>query len=154
MQGVIEQRYVGRLPILLGALVLLVLCALLSVAVYIHRPSAAVGPKLAESAFVMVFETSTCQLCETFRAGIGRRYQRSAMSEKAPLRFFDVSDTPVPRRFSLRGEVYTFPTLVVFDPWGREMDRMNGPPATIEALEKMTSAAARRVERDLARQAN
>ncbi|MBV1694900.1 MAG: hypothetical protein KGP27_10615 [Hyphomicrobiales bacterium] len=154
MQGVIEERYIGRLPLLLGALVLLVLCALLSVAIYLHRPAAASGPKLSDGAFVMVFEVGNCELCEKFRSGIGRRYQRGAISEKAPMRFFDISDTPVPKRFSLRGEVYTFPTIVVFDPWGREMDRVNGPPATIEALEKMTGAAARRVERDLARQAN
>lgn len=149
----IENKYLGRLPLLLGALIVLAVSGVLAFAVHAHRPEIPTGPRLSDGAYVIVFEISPCERCEKFRDGIGKAYQKSDLGQKAPIRYFDITDGPPPKRFQLRGEVYTVPSVVVFDPYGREFDRTNGAPATLDVLTGMARAAARKAERDLARTA-
>lgn len=151
MLDVIEKRYLGKLPLLLGALVILVVCGVLGMAVYAHRPEAPTGPRLAEGAFAIAFEVSPCEKCDDFRQKIGKAYQRSPAGGSTPLRYFDISDGQPPKRFRLKSEVYYHPTVLFFDPYGREMDRVTGAPANVEVLVKMAGSVARRAEREDAR---
>lgn len=149
--GWIENRYLGRLPLLLGALVLLVTSGVLAFAVYAHRPAAPEGPRQADGAFIVVFEVSPCEACERFRETVGKSYQRSPSAQQVALRYFDITGGAPPRRFQVSGEVYRFPTAVAFDPYGREIDRLTGTSATLDRLTKLAASATRKSEREIAR---
>jgi hypothetical protein len=150
---VVEERYIGRLPIILGALCLLLLSSALAFAVMAHRPETPEGPRLAESAFVVVFEWSPCEPCEKFRDRIAKAYLKTEAGAKAPIRYFDITDGGVPKRFRVKSEVYTAPTIVVFDPFGREFARYTGLPESPDVLTGMVRSAVRKAERDAARSA-
>lgn len=148
--NVIEEKYLGQLPLILGAIVLFVVAAAMAGAMFYTRMARPTTPPVSQTATVIVFETLDCDACDDFRRTVGRAYRTSTTGGKAPMRYYDVTDGQPPTRFGLRGEIWTSPTVVVFDVFGREVARINGAPATLVAMEKVVLPQVRRAEKDIA----
>jgi hypothetical protein len=150
MRDVIEQKYLKTLPLILGVTTGLVVALVLAWAVYVQRAGRPTTAPLNASATVVVFETADCALCEAFRSKIGKPYRSSAFSSDAPLRFYDITDGPPPKRYQIAGEIWDIPTAVVFDVYGREVARVRGVPDDLGRFQDLVRPHVRRAERDLA----
>jgi hypothetical protein len=148
MYDVIEKKYLGHLPYILGATTLLVVTTALAIALYSVRTSRPTTAPLYDSARVVVFETADCDACDVFRKAIGKPHQVSKLGSLVPLSYYDVSDGQPPKRFKLAGEVDGGPTAVIFDIFGREAQRM-GVPKDLAAFHSTLMQHVRRAERDL-----
>jgi hypothetical protein len=148
---VIENRYLTRLPLILTALAAVLLCFSLAFGVYLQKSDRPTDRPMSDAASVVVFENSNCGSCETFRDGIGRKYQSSEMAGKANMRYYDVSDGPPPKHFKLKGEFGRMPTIVVFDVYGREASRIAGVPESVDVMLNLVRPAVRRAEREMQR---
>lgn len=150
MRDVIEKRYIGHLPYILGAVVLLVTSSSLAAALYMVRASRPTDAPVATTATVVVFETTACDLCDDFRRQIGKPYQSSPLSHQAPLKYYDVTDgQPSAKKYKLAGEIWQSPTTVVFDVYGREATRMAGVPKTLKDFQGFVNPHVRRAQRDM-----
>jgi hypothetical protein len=149
MLDVIERKYLKQLPHILGALTLLVVASALAAALFWIRASRPTTEPINTTAVVVVFEGADCQGCDAFRRQIGRPYQGSPTGELAPLRYYDLTGGPPPRRYGLRSDIGSTPTTVIFDVFGREAARWAGMPGTVEAFEAFVKPHLRRAQRDL-----
>jgi hypothetical protein len=148
---VVEKTYLDRLPHILAAFGIVVVSFALAFGVYLQKSGRPTEAPTNDAASVVVFEKSKCEPCETFRDGIGRKYQSSDMAGKANLRYYDVSDGPPPKQFKLKGELGRMPTTVVFDIYGREVSRLSGIPESVDVVFELVRPAVRRAERELSR---
>jgi hypothetical protein len=145
----IEEKYLGHLPYILGALTMFVCAALLAGALFQVRLSRPQTAPVAETATVVVFETAACTECDEFRSKIGRQHQSSSLAGKVPLRYYDVSDGGPPKKYKLNASVGKGPTAIVFDIYGREQARVDWVPKDLEEFQKRLLPHVRRAERDL-----
>ncbi len=91
-----------------------------------------------------MFETESCVWCENFRRKTARDYQSSEYASKAPIKFMSVDDGPPPKRYRLTS-FKASPMLVLFDQYGREMDRIVSEPANSETVETLVRRNLRRM---------
>lgn len=152
MLDLIEKKYLKQLPHILGALTVLAVVAVLSVAMLSVRWSRPETAPKFDSAVLVVFEGVGCDDdCSTFRRTIARAYAATSTAELVPLRYFDSTDgDPPARRYAVSGRVSKGLTAVVFDVYGREAARWAGLPGSIEAFEAFVRPHVRKAQRDLA----
>lgn len=150
VSDIIEEKYLDRLPHILGATALLVVSSVMAGLVYHARAARPDTAPVATTPSIVVFETAECDLCEDFRAKIGKPHRSSALSNLVPLRYYDVTDGQPPKSFKLAGGIGASPTTVVFDVYGREVKRVTGVPKTLDDFQSMLRPFVRRAERDLA----
>lgn len=146
---IIEAKYLRHLPYILGAMTIFVCSTFLAAAMLKIRTARPDSAPVSETATVVVFETKYCTTCDDFRATIGRPHQSSELSEKVPLRYYDVTDGDPPKRYVLARGVGYGPTAVVFDIYGREQGRINGLPSDLEDFQRRLMPHVKRAERDL-----
>ena len=126
----------NNLRLIFGAASVAVVSAALGGLAYFHRPLAPDGEAVLGGAQLVMFETEACTWCEKFRRKTAREYQNSEFAGKAPLKFMSVDDGPPPKRYRLTS-FKSSPMLVLFDQYGREMDRIVSEPASSEMVETM-----------------
>jgi hypothetical protein len=146
---IIEAKYLRHLPYILGAVTVFVCSSFLAGALLKIRADRPNTTPLSETATVVVFEPKTCAECNDFRTQIGRPHQSSALAEKVPLRYYDISDGVVPKRYSVSRGFGSEPTAVVFDIFGREQARIVGLPSDLEDFQRRLMPHVRRAERDM-----
>ena len=117
----------------------------LALLAYLHQPMAPDGEPVLGSPQLIMFETDKCDWCERFRSSLAKQYQRSEFATQAPLRFISVDDGPPPRRYRLRS-FNGGPMLVLFDQYGRELDRIDTDPKTSDAVQSLVRRNLRRVK--------
>lgn len=150
VSDIIEEKYLDKLPHILGAAGLLLASSIMAGLAYHARADRPENAPVASTPSVVVFETVECDLCESFRAKIGKPHRSSALNEKVPIRYYDVTDGQPPKSFKLAGGIGASPTAVVFDVYGREVKRVTGVPKTLDDFQSMLRPFVRRAERDLA----
>ena len=119
---------------LLGAASIAVVSGALGALTFLSRPVPPDGDPVLGTAQLLMLETDSCEPCEKFRRKAGRDYQASDLAGRAPLRFVSVEDGPPPKRYRL-SYFSKSPALVLFDQYGRELDRLNKVPASAEIVE-------------------
>jgi hypothetical protein len=154
MKDIVEEKYVGTLPFILGAGVLLVVSLLLAFAVYAEKSGRPAGGPLYDSAFMMVFERADCAKCDEFRATVAKKYLAGPFAGKVGMKYFDVTDGQPPKRYKLKSHVAGSPTIVVFDVYGREEKRYDGVPTSVETLETFAYYADKRAAYEVQRGRN
>lgn len=134
-----------NLRIILGAGTLAVVCSLLGVLAWLHRPLAPDGEAVLGSPQFVMFETDKCAWCEKFRRQTARDYQATEYASHAPLKYMSVDDGPPPKRYRL-SSFSRSPMLVLFDQYGRELARLEKEPASSEAVEAMVRRNLRNIK--------
>ena len=134
------------LRILLGAASIAFVTSALGGLAYLSRPVAPDGEPVLGTAQLLMLETDSCDLCEKFRRKAGRDYQTTELAGSAPLRFLNVEDGPPPKRYRL-SYFSKSPTLVLFDKYGRELDRLSKLPLTADAVEVFVRRHMRTISR-------
>jgi hypothetical protein len=130
-----------RLMLLSGSIALT--SCVLALLVLFHRPLAPDGVAVLGTPQLVLFEGENCKWCEDFRVTIGRSYNSSEMATRAPLRYISVDDSAPPKRYRvLRGVGRS--ALVVFDQYGREMDRYGKAPEDADAVISMVRKSLRK----------
>lgn len=149
MLDVIEQKYLKQLPHILGAITIFVVTTALAVSLFWIRASRPTTQPINSNAVLVVFEGGNCEDCVTFRRTIGRAYAGTPTGELIPIRYYDVSGGPPPKRYGIAGDLGDGPTAVVFDIYGRESARWAGLPTSIEKFENFVKPHLRKAQRDL-----
>ncbi len=126
----------NNLRIILGAGTIAVLSTVLGALSYFHRPLPPDGEPVLGTAMLVMFETDACSWCAKFKRSTGRDYQGGDYASKAPLKFMSVDDGPPPKRYRLTSFT-ALPMLVLFDAYGREVDRIEKEPASTEIVESL-----------------
>lgn len=125
-----------NLRILLGAATIAVVSASLGAVAYFSRPLPPDGEAVLGSPQLVLFELDDCIWCRSFRRNAGRQFLEGQLSGLAGLRYLSIEDGPPPKRYRLTSYRQS-PMLVLFDPYGREMERLTSEPkdgAEVEAL--------------------
>ena len=123
-----------RLLLLSGALTLT--SGILALLVLFHRPLQPDGDAVLGTPQLVLFETERCDWCEDFRVKVGRPYNGTEYAGRAPLKYISVDDGPPPKRYRLRDDVRKA-ALIIFDQYGREIDRFDSEPKTADAVVTM-----------------
>lgn len=144
----VSEGHLRNLPAIYVALGIAVASGVLALAVVAHRGDKPDGPPVSSYASIVVFESDHCPRCETFRDMVTRPYLQSEISSKVPLKYYDITDGPPPRRWQLRSEIGGTPTAVAFDIFNRETARHSGVPVSVDDIISMAQTAARRASRD------
>ncbi|NOU06165.1 MAG: hypothetical protein HOO99_08285 [Hyphomicrobiaceae bacterium] len=131
-----------RIMLLSGSIALT--SSVLALLVLFHRPLAPDGDAVLGTPQLVLFESDRCNWCENFRVSIGRAYNASEISARAPLRYISVDDGAPPRRYRVLGDVGQS-ALVIFDQYGREMDRYGKAPATADDVIAMVRKRLRNI---------
>lgn len=118
-----------RLMLLSGSIALT--SCVLALLVLFHRPLAPDGEAVLGSPQLVLFESERCDWCEDFRATIGRAYNADEISARAPLRYISVDDGETPKRYRTQGGI-GIAALVIFDQYGRELNRYGRLPKTAD----------------------
>ncbi len=147
---IVEEKYLDRLPYILGAIGLLATAIALAALVYITRGQRPSGPPVTTTANIVVFESADCLRCDDFRKMIGKPHSTGSLGAKVPIKYFDVTDGQPPKRYKLNDEIGYTPTAVVFDVFGREVARVTGMPKSFDHFEAMLLPIAKRADRDVA----
>ena len=124
------------LRILLGAATIAVFSAGLGTLAYFSRPEAPDGEAVLGGPQLVLFELDDCTWCQSFRRKAGRQFLEGQLSGAAGLRYMSIADGPPPKRYRL-SSFRQSPMLVMFDPYGREMERLTSEPkdgAEVEAM--------------------
>jgi hypothetical protein len=150
----ISEAHLRNLPAMYVALGIAVASGVLALAVVVHRGDKPVGPPVASQATIVVFERDKCNRCEQFRDVVTRPYQLSDVAGRVPLKYYDITDGPPPRRWQLRAEIGGTPTAVSFDIFNREIGRFTGVPTSAGDIISLAQTAARRADRDNERYQN
>ena len=154
MSEAISEGHLRNLPAIYVALGIAVASGVLALAIVAHRGDKPTGAPVSSQATIVVFERDKCDRCDKFRDTVSRPYQLSEVSSKVPLKYFDVTDGPPPRRWQLRAEIDVAPTAVAFDIFNREIARQTGVPQSAEDIIGLAQWAARKAERDNERYGN
>jgi hypothetical protein len=150
VSDLIEEKYLDKLPHILVAAALLVISSGMAGLVYHARADRPATTPVSTTPSVVVFETTECDLCESFRSKIGKPHRSSAFGAQVPLRYYDVTDGQPPKSFKLAGGIGHTPTTVVFDVYGREVKRLGGVPKSLDEFQGILKPFVRRAEKDLA----
>ena len=134
------------LRILLGAATIAVVSSTLGALAYLGRPPAPDGDPVLGSAQMVVFEVGDCSWCEQFRRKIARPYAEGEYGGIAPIRYISVDDGPPPKRYRL-SSFRKDAMIVLFDAYGREVDRIEGSPRDSAALESFVRRHAKRLSK-------
>lgn len=148
MSEAISDGHLRNLPAIYVALGIAVASGVLALAIIAHRGDKPNGPPVSSQASIVVFESDRCPRCDDFRDRVTRPYQQSEVSSRVPLKYYDITDGPPPRRWQLRAEIGDTPTAVAFDIFNREISRRSGVPESVEEIVSLAQSAARRAERD------
>ena len=132
------------LVLLMGAGMLAVVSGVLAALAYAHQPMAPDGDPVLGTPQLIMFETDTCDWCDGFRRKAAKDYAGSEFAGKAPLRFMSVDDGPPPKKYRLVS-FRKSPMLVLFDQFGRELDRIQGDPGSSDAVQSLVRRNLRRV---------
>jgi hypothetical protein len=139
-----QMRTDRNLRLLLGAATIAVVSSVVGALAYMHRPLPPEGDAVLGGPQLILFEVEGCKWCEQFRRKTARAYLETEWASKAPLRYMSVDDGPPPKRYRLTSFSRT-PTLVLFDPYGREVDRIEGEPKDSAAIESLVRRNLRRM---------
>lgn len=121
-----------QLRIMLFSGVLAIAAGVLALLLLFHRPLRPDGDAVLGTAQLVVFEIDDCDLCPKFRKKIAPVYYDSGVGEGAPIRYITI-DGPPPKRYRLKSPV-DWPTVVFFDPYGRELARLDKFPDDAEPV--------------------
>jgi hypothetical protein len=124
------------LRLLLGAMTVALVSGTLGALAYFSRPEPPVGEAILGAPQLVLFELDDCGWCQSFRRRAGREFQTTEMSNKAGLRYMSIEDGPPPKRYKLHA-FKQVPMLILFDAYGREMERTLTEPkdgAEVEAM--------------------
>jgi hypothetical protein len=135
-----------NLRILFGAATIAVVSGTLGALAYLHRPPAPDGEPVLGTAQILVLEVDSCDWCERFRRKAGRAFAEGAYGGTAPIRYINVEDGPPPKRYRL-SSFRKAPMVVLFDAYGREVDRIEGEPADGAALDSLVRRHLKRLTR-------
>ncbi|HRK18676.1 MAG TPA: hypothetical protein PK970_06945 [Hyphomicrobiaceae bacterium] len=125
-----------QLRVLLFSGILAIAAGVLAVLTLFHRPLPPDGDPVLGSAQVVVFELDDCALCQPFRKKLAPLYYDSEFGEAAPIRYVNIDGTEPPKRYRLKSPV-EWPTVVFFDPYGRELARLDKFPEKIDPVISM-----------------
>ncbi len=134
------------LRLLLGAATIAVVSSTLGALAYFQRPLAGDGERVLGSAEILVLELDGCGWCETFRRKAARSYAEGEFAVRAPIRYFNIDDGPPPKRYRLAG-FRKSAMVVLFDAYGREVDRIEGEPRDGAAIEAMVRRNIKRLSK-------
>jgi hypothetical protein len=134
----------GKLRLLLGAATIAIASCTLGALAYMHRPLAPDGDPVLGSPQLILLEYENCGWCEQFRRKTARAFLESEWSKKATLRYMSVDDGPPPKRYKITA-FSRATTLVLFDAYGREIDRIEGEPKDSAAVESLVRRNMRRM---------
>jgi hypothetical protein len=121
---------------LLLAMTIAIVSGTLGALAFFSRPEPPVGDAVLGSPQLVLFELDDCAWCQSFRRKAGREFQGSEMAGVAGLKYLSIEDGPPPKRYKLQA-FRQIPMLILFDAYGREMERITSEPrssAEVEAL--------------------
>ncbi len=125
-----------NLRILLGAATVAVVSACLGALAYFSKPDVPDGEAVLGGPQLVLFEVDDCAWCQSFRRKAGRQFLESKLANDAGLRYMSIADGPPPKRYRL-SSFQKSPMLVLFDPYGREMERLTSEPKDGSEIEAM-----------------
>lgn len=76
---------------------------------------------------LVVVESDSCGWCTRFREDAAPVYEASALVNRAPLAYLDIADQRN-SKYTFAGSIYSTPTFVLVDTYGREIKRYKGYP--------------------------
>ncbi len=103
---------------------------------FFSRPEPPVGDAVLGGAQLVLFELDDCRWCLSFRRKVAREFQLTEMANIASLKYLSIDDGPPPKRYKLQA-YRQVPMLILFDAYGREMERMTREPSTGAEVEAM-----------------
>jgi hypothetical protein len=133
-----------NLRLLLGAATVAIASSVVGALAFMHRPLPPDGDPVLGGPQLIMFEVDGCKWCEQFRRKTARAYLETEWASKAPLRYMSVDDGPPPKRYRL-ASFSKSPSLVLFDAYGREVDRIDGEPKDSAAIESLVRRNLRRM---------
>ncbi len=124
------------LKLLLGAATVAIASGTLGALAFLSRPVPPDGDAVLGAPQLILFELDDCGWCQSFRRKAARQYLESQFADQAQLRYMSIEDGPPPKRYRMVS-YRQVPMLVLFDAYGREMERITSEPkdgATVEAM--------------------
>jgi hypothetical protein len=121
---------------LLMAMTLALVSGTLGALAFFSRPEPPVGDAVLGAPQIVLFELDDCAWCQSFRRKAAREFQATEMAGIASLKYLSIEDGPPPKRYKLQA-FRQVPMLILFDAYGREVERMMGEPKTGAELEAM-----------------
>jgi hypothetical protein len=104
-------------------------------ALALHQTAPPAGTeRIADTGMVLVVMRDGCGWCTKFQEEIGPKYRMSEQQADAPMRYIDAEDFNDSRTYKSSKKVWSTPTIVLVDTYGREVSRSVGYPGTLERL--------------------
>jgi hypothetical protein len=111
------------LKLILAAASVALVSGTLGALAYFSRPTPPDGDAVLGGPQLVLFELDDCGWCQSFRRKAGRQYLEGEHADKAALRYISIEDGPPPKRYRMNSYRQT-PMLVLFDAYGREVERV------------------------------
>jgi thioredoxin-related protein len=127
------QRKETRLVLVLALLASGAAAAGLALALHQTAPPADME-RIADTGTVLVVMRDGCGWCTKFQEDIGPKYRMSEQQSEAPMRYIDAEDFNDSRTYKSSKKVWSTPTIVLVDTYGREVSRSVGYPGSLERL--------------------
>jgi hypothetical protein len=134
----------NKLRVIFGAGTLAVISAALGGLSLLHQPMAPDGEAVLGSPVLVMFETEDCGWCPNFRRNTAKAYLGSEFADGTPLRYLSADNGPPPKKYRM-ASFRQRPMLVMFDQYGRELDRIESEPASSQPIEAMVRKNLRRI---------
>jgi hypothetical protein len=90
--------------------------------------------RISDTGTVLVVMRDGCGWCTKFQDEIGPKYRMSVQQTDAPMRYIDAEDFNDSRTYKSSKKVWSTPTVVLVDTYGREVSRSVGYPGSLERL--------------------
>jgi thioredoxin-related protein len=103
--------------------------------------------RISDRGTVLVVMRDGCGWCTKFQDNIGPKYRMSVQQADAPMRYIDAEDLNESRTYKISKKVWSTPTIVLVDTYGREVSRSVGYPGTLERLASFVDRNSGRMSR-------
>jgi thioredoxin-related protein len=133
MLAKLMQQKETRLVLVLAVLASGVAAGGLALALHQTAPTADME-RIADTGTVLVVMRDGCGWCTKFQDEIGPKYRMSVQQADAPMRYIDAEDFNDSRTYKSSKKVWSTPTVVLVDTYGREVSRSVGYPGSFERL--------------------
>jgi thioredoxin-related protein len=146
MLGKLMQQKEMRLVLVLAVLASGIAAGGLALALHQTAPPADMA-RISDTGTVLVVMRDGCGWCTKFQDEIGPKYRMSAQQADAPMRYIDAEDFNDSRTYKSSKKVWSTPTIVLVDTYGREVSRSVGYPGSLERLASLVDRNMGRMSR-------